>query len=109
MVPPPGLRYPCSNGRKYNVLWDQEYSWLRYSVVMQLIVATASCLVTRFVEKELTLPLLFKSLGTMTGKMQRLLAEVSKLMILVKHTLKKLPSADLKVSTRVCQVRMKAR
>ena len=31
-VPPPGFRYPCSNGRKYNVLWEQEYSWLRYSV-----------------------------------------------------------------------------
>ena len=31
-VPPPGFEYPTTEGQKYNVLWEQQYSWLRYSV-----------------------------------------------------------------------------
>ena len=29
--PPPGFKFPVTNGRRYNSSWENDYSWLRYS------------------------------------------------------------------------------
>ncbi len=31
-TPPPGFCFPKTGGRKYNIAWESEYTWLRYSV-----------------------------------------------------------------------------